>query len=131
MQCTKSKEKETPKEWFYDTIANVNYELSTKDHISVGRNSDNDIVVPKRDARNLAVDNASMVISRHHCTLNRAVEGLMVKDNGSSNGTFIDDREVGKNGYYDGCAEQALLQNGQTLKLGDYQLEFIVENGED
>src|SRR6266536_2099482 len=55
-------------------------------------------------------------ISAGHCELTLANEGLVVRDLGSTNGTFVNDEPV----------EEAKLQAGQTLRVGD--IEMLVES---
>lgn len=69
-----------------------------KDEITIGRGEDNTIVL------NIAE------ISREHTALTRVEEGYMIRDLGSTNGTFVDKKEIG--GKY-------LLKPGDTIMLGD------------
>jgi hypothetical protein len=68
------------------------------DEIIIGRGEENAIVL------NIAE------VSRTHAQLTRAEEGYMIKDLGSTNGTFVDKKKVG--GKY-------LLKPGDTIMLGD------------
>jgi predicted component of type VI protein secretion system len=68
------------------------------DEITIGRGEDNDIVF------NIAE------VSRSHAVLTKAEGGYMIRDLGSTNGTFVDKKEVG--GKY-------LLKPGDTVMLGD------------
>lgn len=68
------------------------------DEISIGRGEENEIVF------NIAE------VSRTHAILTKAEEGYMIKDMGSTNGTFVDKKKVG--GKY-------LLKPGDTIMLGD------------
>lgn len=68
------------------------------DEVIIGRGEENGIVL------NIAE------VSRAHAVLNRAEEGYMIKDLGSTNGTFVDKKKVG-NKY--------LLKPGDTIMLGD------------
>jgi pSer/pThr/pTyr-binding forkhead associated (FHA) protein len=68
------------------------------DEVIIGRGEENGIVI------NIAE------ISRTHAVLNKAEEGYMIKDLGSTNGTFVDKKKVG-NKY--------LLKPGDTVMLGD------------
>src|SRR5688572_27386050 len=47
-------------------------------------------------------------VSRIHCELYEKEGSLVVRDNGSSNGTFIDDRQI----------KEAVIEPGQVLKIG-------------
>jgi hypothetical protein len=62
----------------------------------VGRSPDNDIVL----------DHPS--VSSRHCELELGVDSLVVRDCGSTNGTFVNGQPV----------KQASLEAGQTLRLG-------------
>jgi pSer/pThr/pTyr-binding forkhead associated (FHA) protein len=68
------------------------------DEVIIGRGEDNGIVF------NVAE------VSRTHAVLSRSEEGYMIKDLGSTNGTFVDKKKVG--GKY-------LLKPGDTIMLGD------------
>ena len=69
-----------------------------EDEVVIGRGEENGIVL------NIAE------VSRAHAVLTRAEEGYMVKDLGSTNGTFVDKKKVG---------EKYLLKPGDTIMLGD------------
>ena len=68
------------------------------EEVIIGRGEENGIVL------NIAE------VSRAHAVLNKAEEGYMIKDMGSTNGTFVDKKKVG-NKY--------LLKPGDTIMLGD------------
>ncbi|MCJ7733676.1 MAG: FHA domain-containing protein [Anaerolineales bacterium] len=68
------------------------------DEIIIGRGEENGIVL------NIAE------VSRTHSVLTKAEEGYMIKDLGSTNGTFVDKKKIG--GKY-------LLKPGDTVMLGD------------
>jgi pSer/pThr/pTyr-binding forkhead associated (FHA) protein len=68
------------------------------DEVIIGRGEDNGIVF------NIAE------VSRTHAVLSKSEEGYMIKDLGSTNGTFVDKKKVG--GKY-------LLKPGDTIMLGD------------
>lgn len=68
------------------------------DQISIGRAEDNDISIPVAE------------VSRNHAVLSLVENGYMIKDLGSTNGTFIDRKKIG--GKY-------LLSPGDTVMLGD------------
>jgi len=57
-------------------------------------------------------------VSAAHCELALANDELVVRDLGSTNGTFVNDEPI----------EEARLQAGQTLRLGD--IEMLVESTE-
>ena len=70
--------------------------------ISIGRNPEN----------NVPLEHPS--ISGEHCVLTATDSGVVVKDLGSTNGTFINDVRV----------DEMPLQPGQTLRLGDVLLRL-------
>ncbi|HEV2354289.1 MAG TPA: FHA domain-containing protein [Puia sp.] len=69
---------------------------------SIGRNPEN----------NIPLEHPS--ISGEHCLLTVTDAGVIVKDLGSTNGTFIDDAP----------ADETLFLPGQTLRLGDVMLQL-------
>jgi pSer/pThr/pTyr-binding forkhead associated (FHA) protein len=69
-----------------------------EDEVIIGRGEENGIVL------NIAE------ISRTHSVLTRVEEGYLIKDLGSTNGTFVDKKKIG--GKY-------LLKPGDTIMLGD------------
>jgi pSer/pThr/pTyr-binding forkhead associated (FHA) protein len=68
------------------------------DELTIGRGDDNGIVI------NIAE------VSRNHAALSKAEEGYMIKDLGSTNGTFVDKKKIG---------DKYLLKPGDTIMLGD------------
>jgi len=78
-----------------------------KDEITIGRGEDSTIVF------NIAE------VSRAHAVLTKVEEGYMIRDLGSTNGTFVDKKEIG--GKY-------LLKPGDTVMLGDaIYMTYIAE----
>lgn len=69
-----------------------------QDEITIGRSEDNTIVL------NIAE------VSRAHTAFIKVEEGYMIKDLGSTNGTFVDKKEIG---------DKYLLKPGDTVMLGD------------
>ncbi len=57
-------------------------------------------------------------VSAHHCNLTLTANGVLLQDLESTNGTFINDEPV----------KQAVLEEGQVLRLGD--VEFLVDSTE-
>jgi len=51
-------------------------------------------------------------ISGQHCEINLSDREIRVQDNGSTNGTFLNDQPI----------SEAVLSQGQTLRLGDVEL---------
>jgi pSer/pThr/pTyr-binding forkhead associated (FHA) protein len=72
--------------------------MLVKDEITIGRGEDCTIRL------NIAE------VSRAHAALTKVEEGYMIRDLGSTNGTFVDKKEIG--GKY-------LLKPGDTIMLGD------------
>lgn len=73
------------------------YEL-TKDVITVGRGSKNDIIIDDND------------VSREHCRLIRGSENYELQDNNSTNGTFVNGQRV---------TTGRELHSGQMIELGE------------
>lgn len=69
-----------------------------EEEITIGRGEENTIVLSIAE------------VSRAHTALTKVEEGYMIKDLGSTNGTFVDKKEIG--GKY-------LLKPGDTIMLGD------------
>ncbi|HLG18203.1 MAG TPA: FHA domain-containing protein [Bdellovibrionota bacterium] len=67
------------------------------DEIRIGRTPENDIVLPYKS------------VSRHHACIQRRQDGYWIRDMGSKNGTFLNDRPV----------EEALLKKSDVLRVGD------------
>jgi len=70
--------------------------------IKIGRNTDNDIVIP------------DVLASRHHATLVPGPGGTEIRDNRSINGTFVNGSRV----------ETAVLHEGDTVTIGNVDLVF-------
>jgi ABC transport system ATP-binding/permease protein len=73
--------------------------------ITIGRESDNDIVIP------------DVLVSRLHATLMPGPSGMEIQDERSSNGTFVNGVRIGR----------AYLERGDTVTIGNVDLVF--ENG--
>jgi len=80
--------------------------VTEKGRITIGRTSDNDIVLDNRG------------ISRKHAEIELAGDTAVLIDNDSLNGTFVNDRRV---------AEEVLKDN-DVITIGKYNLEFHCEN---
>jgi pSer/pThr/pTyr-binding forkhead associated (FHA) protein len=72
--------------------------------ITIGRGQDNDITI-----------NDSSV-SRHHATIIQSSSGIVVNDNGSSNGTFINGNRI---------QGECALSNNDILKLGSALIPWM------
>src|SRR5437660_7625370 len=81
------------------------YELKT-DKTTVGRVSDNAFEIPEAS------------VSSHHAELTLRGNEVLVKDLGSTNGTFINGEKI----------EEGVLKPGQTLRVG--MIEMRLETGD-
>jgi len=70
--------------------------------LTIGKAADNDLVL------------SDDTVSRHHCEIVRAPDGLHVRDLESTNGTRIDNTRV----------REAMIQPGSVLKVGEVDIQF-------
>ena len=75
-----------------------------KDEISIGRGEDNDVVIPHAS------------VSRQHARLMRRDGGFELMDLNSTNGSYVDDRQI---------RGSALLSSGSQVRLGD--IRFVLQ----
>ena len=75
------------------------------DTASIGRGLDNDVVV--EDPR----------VSRHHARLQRGARGWEVSDVGSTNGTFVNGKQI----------HHSPIANGDAISLGGLEMRFFLE----
>ena len=75
-----------------------------KDEISIGRGEDNDVVIPHAS------------VSRQHARLMRRDGGFELMDLNSTNGSYVDDRQI---------RGSAFLSAGSQLRLGD--IRFVLQ----
>jgi FHA domain/von Willebrand factor type A domain len=75
-----------------------------KDEISIGRGEDNDVVIPHAS------------VSRQHARLMRRDGGFELMDLNSTNGSYVDDRQI---------RGSAFLSSGSHLRLGD--IRFVLQ----
>jgi transcriptional regulator with GAF, ATPase, and Fis domain len=80
--------------------------VKVSQRVRIGKAPDNDLVLP--DAS----------VSRYHCELELAVDGVVVKDLGSTNHTRINRSKI----------QTATLEPGATLIVGDVQLLLLPES---
>jgi len=82
--------------------------------LTIGRSKDNDITI----------DDAS--VSRHHATIIQTASGIVISDNGSSNGTFVNGNRI---------HGEKVLSTNDILKLGTalipWRNYFVLENNEE
>lgn len=76
--------------------------ITEKKRISIGRNSDNDIVLDNRG------------VSRKHAMIEINPANSVIIDNESLNGTFVNNRRI----------EEEILHEGDTISIGKYSLVF-------
>ncbi|MBS2017951.1 MAG: sigma 54-interacting transcriptional regulator [Deltaproteobacteria bacterium] len=70
--------------------------------LTIGKAADNDLVL------------TDDTVSRHHCEIVRAPDGLHVRDLESTNGTKIDGTRI----------REAMVQSGSVLKVGEVEIQF-------
>lgn len=80
-------------------------ELQEDVELLIGRSGDCDVALDDSDA------------SRHHCKVVYRDGKLRVKDLNSRNGTFVQGRRI----------EEALLETGDVLEVGDTKLQFLAD----
>jgi len=71
--------------------------------ISIGRDADNDVVVDNKLA------------SRHHAMIQKIKDAYFIKDQGSTNGTFVNDIRIPNDKYIK-------LQRGDKITIGNMNL---------
>lgn len=72
-------------------------EMKGREEITIGRGSDNDIVL------------AHPAASRHHAHIKKDSQGFMLEDLGSTNGTFLNGQRI---------SEPTLIHRGDTIRIG-------------
>jgi pSer/pThr/pTyr-binding forkhead associated (FHA) protein len=83
--------------------------ITEKQRISVGRTSDNDIILDNRG------------ISRKHAIIEVNSKNTVIIDNESLNGTFVNDRRV----------EEEILQEEDVITIGKYTLSVFPQAAQD
>jgi hypothetical protein len=58
--------------------------------------------------------------SRRHAVIEDTPEGLVIRDSGSANGVYVNERRV----------DRSLVKTGDTIRLGDVRLRMLAEIGE-
>lgn len=76
--------------------------LENVDSLTLGRADDNQVAIE------------SSKVSRHHAHLRRKGDIFVLRDLGSTNGTWLHDRQV----------DEVILQDGEALRLGNAQLVY-------
>ncbi len=78
----------------------------TGDKATIGRNSDSDIQV------------SLGVVSRHHCELSVKQDTVAVRDMGSSNGTYVNNKRV----------QQVEVKAGDTITVGPVVFTVVIDD---
>ncbi len=76
--------------------------VSTADVVRIGKATENDVVLPEE------------TVSRVHCEVARDARGWLLRDLGSTNGTFLDGAEI----------REAYIRSGSTITAGSVQIAF-------
>lgn len=83
--------------------------VTEKEHLTIGRTADNDIVLDNRG------------VSRRHAQIDFSGEGALLTDNDSLNGTFVNQAKVSEH----------LLKDADVITIGKFDLIFKnIENGQ-
>ena len=80
--------------------------VTEKERISIGRTSDNDIILDNRG------------VSRKHAQIEFSDKGALIIDNDSLNGTFVNHRKV----------NESFLQDHDTITIGKFDLLYYTES---
>ncbi len=78
-----------------------------RDRVEIGRTPDNDVVL------------SDTKLSRHHCRLFEARDGVWVQDLSSRNGTFVNGERV----------EEALVRPGDRIRVGSSEIFVLGDEG--
>ncbi|MDM0039939.1 FHA domain-containing protein [Variovorax sp. J22G21] len=76
------------------------------DRTSIGREVDNDVQILRPR------------VSRHHAELSVEDDGTWLRDLGSSNGTFVNGRQV----------QRQELHHGDVIRVGDCDIRYLTRN---
>jgi chromosome segregation ATPase len=77
--------------------------------LTVGRTNESDVCIP------------SKLVSRHHARLLLSPNGVIIEDAGSTNGCYVNGKQVGKH----------LMQDGDLLELGDLRYRLQTRSPQD
>jgi pSer/pThr/pTyr-binding forkhead associated (FHA) protein len=80
--------------------------VTEKEHLSIGRTPDNDIVLDNRG------------VSRNHAQIEFSENGALLIDNDSLNGTFVNQRKV----------TEQMLHDNDTITIGKFDLQFFADS---
>ena len=72
--------------------------------VTIGRSPDSDIFLD------------DITVSRHHSQIEHRVEGLVLRDLGSLNGTYVNRRRI---------HDEERLQNGDEVQIGKFRLVLL------
>lgn len=81
-------------------------------------------IVGRADDCTIAISKSDNRVSRHHCLIDINPPLLTIEDLGSSNGTLLNDEDLGRK------AEPTLLKNGDTIQVGDTRIEVEIQGFE-
>jgi len=81
-----------------------------KDRVSIGRAHSNDV----------RLLNPARLVSRQHAEIRREEGGFWIVDLGSKNATLLNGERIEADRPY-------VLQSGDRLLLGDFQIEFVAD----
>ncbi len=82
--------------------AMVRAQIPQGGRLTIGRGPNNDLILP------------SMLVSREHAEISRAGNDIVLRDRGSSNGTFLNEVQV----------REEVLGDGDSIRIGSYRLIF-------
>ncbi|MDZ4701991.1 MAG: FHA domain-containing protein [Rhodothermales bacterium] len=83
--------------------------LFDQEQITIGRDQGNDVYI---------VD-PTRVVSKRHAEINRSSDGFVLSDLGSKNFTYLNNARIESGRTY-------AIDNGDTFRIGDYDLHFVV-----
>jgi hypothetical protein len=87
--------------------------ISIGDHSAGFPLSKETILIGRGVEMDITLNNAS--ISRQHAELTQLVDGVMLRDNGSRNGVFVNNKRI----------TEQLLQDGDEVKFGEVKFKFV------
>ena len=98
-----------------DSFTKGVYEVPVTGTSFVGRSRGNQVVIPQIPA--------SLRVSRVHCSIhpNSDKSSYLIMDEASSHGTFVRGGKITQ-------GMEAILSNGDEIKLGDYELGVEIRN---
>jgi pSer/pThr/pTyr-binding forkhead associated (FHA) protein len=111
-----------------DDLENREFVFDEPAECIIGRAADCDIQIP--------TDNVHVDVSRHHCVLEIHPPHIQVRDLGSLNGTFVNDRKIGQRPPNQPSEESGLwpsaahaLKTGDELSVGHVVFRVLITVG--